>query len=124
MLQVDMDHRLLYQRAIDALLLEADQKWPFGNDSRQVAGIPALVLQEEVLVVRKAQHRHSLVCAAGRILAKEQRVFALQLGKFGDEGRHQANRIAKLRPELQDDAHIVMRHIVEHCVSRHRNSGG
>lgn len=117
--QVDMDHRLLHQGTVDALLLETDQERPLGDDARQVTGSPAPVLQKQILVLCKAQQRHRLVGAGGRILAKKQRIFALQLGEFGDEGRHQTERVAELGAKAQDDADVVMRHVVEDCVSRH-----
>ncbi len=114
-----MDHRLLHQGPVDVLLLETDQERSLGNDARQVAGIPAPVLQKQVFILCEAQQRHRPVTTPGRILAEEQRVLALQLGIFGHEGRHNAHRIAEFRTKAQDHAQVVMRHVVEHCVSRH-----
>ena len=85
--QVDVDDRFVAQLAVDALLLETDQERPLGDRTGQVGGVPAPVLQEQVLVALETQQRHRLPLSALAVLAEEDRVLALQLGELGREGR-------------------------------------
>ncbi len=68
--------------------------WP----GRYVAS-PAIALQEQVLVCRKAEQRHGLVLAAFGIPAEENWVFALQLGKLGRICGHHSDGVAEAAAE-------------------------
>ncbi|MNT30011.1 hypothetical protein D3C72_1657810 [compost metagenome] len=119
MVQVHVQHRFPGERAIDALLLESDEEGALGCRPWQVGGIPATVLQEQVLVLLEPQQGHRLPVTGGGVLAKKEGIFALQLGKRAGVGRHHAHRIAKLGPEAGGHPEVAVGDVVEHFVTRH-----
>src|SRR5690606_18203103 len=74
-----------------------------------------------VLVLGEAQQGHRVVRAL-RVLAQEDRVFALQLRELGRIGRHHADLVAELGAEVGADAQVLVRDVVEQLVAGHRES--
>src|SRR5690606_6124395 len=122
MARVDMDHRFALQLAADALLLEADQERAPRDRARQVAGVPAVALDVEVLAAVATEQRDGLE-AAGLVLAEEDRILALHLGELGRPHRHQSGGIAKFGAEVGQDAQVLVGQVIEQLVLRHFSSG-
>ena len=71
----------------------------------------------------KPEQRHGLILAASRILAEEDRVFALQFGILGRKRRHHADVVAEFGAEARDHPQILVVDVVEQFVSGHLGSG-
>ncbi|MNC32747.1 hypothetical protein D3C75_811140 [compost metagenome] len=119
MIQIHVQHRFPGKRTIDVAFLEADQEWPFRRGTGQVGGVPATVLQEQVLVLFEPQQGHRLPAARGGVPAQEDGIFPLQFGELARIGRHHAHRVAELGAEAGGHTQVPMGNVVEHFVTRH-----
>ena len=96
MVEIDVDHRLADHIAVHFPLAEPDQERPALLDRRDVTGIPAVVVQEQVLVLVEPQQRDRLEIAA-RVPAEEDRILTLRVGEFGREDQDVVDVVAELR---------------------------
>ncbi len=113
-IQVHVDHGLV--------ALEADEERPARHDSRNVAGVPAVLVEEEILSFSEAQQRHGEEAARAGVLAEQDRVFALHVAPFGGEGDHAADVVPQLGRMPRDDAQVLVRDVVQQGVFGHCSS--
>jgi len=118
-IHVDVDHGLAAHFAAFLALLEANEEGPARHDPRDVPGIPAITIEIQVLVLGKAQQGHRGVLPCIRVLAEEDRVFALYVGVFGREGHDDPDVVAVLRARARDHPEVLVLNVVQHLVSGH-----
>ena len=112
MVEIDVDHRLADHIAVHFQITEADQEWPALLDCRDIAGIPAVVVQEQVFVLVEPQQRDRLEIA-GLVPAEEDRVLALREGELGREDQHIVDIVAELRRVPGSDPEVLVRDVVQ-----------
>jgi hypothetical protein len=79
-------------------------------------------VEVEILVLGKPEHRHRQIVVGARFLAEEDRIFALCFAELGREDGHAADVVPELHRAARDDAQILVLHIVQEDVTRHRVS--
>ena len=95
MVEVDVDHRLGALRRRRAC--QSDQERAALLHGGHVAGLPAALVEEQILVPVEPEQRDRLERAV-RILAEEDRIFALDLLELGREDQHLVDAVAERRP--------------------------
>jgi|GEM_PF-6821525 len=120
MIEIDMDHRLVDDFAVDLGLAKSDQERPALQYRRNVTAVPALALlgQEQVLVFVETEQREclqtTLVAAA-----KQNRILALDMNEFGRKDQRHVDVVAELGGEARADAQVLVSDIVERNGSGH-----
>jgi hypothetical protein len=114
-----VNHRLATDFAAILPLLESDQEGTSGHDTGHIGGIPAVTLEEQVLVAGEAQQRNTGVFARIGILAEKNGVLAQDLRELGGKGRHGSDGFPKILAVARDDAQVLVFDVVKQDVSGH-----
>ena len=93
-------------------VLKADQERLAPHHRRHVPGVPAVVVEKEVLPFLKAEQRHR-VEAAVRILLKQDRVERLDVAELEWKGGNLHHGVAVAGGPLGDDAHVLVIDVVQ-----------
>jgi hypothetical protein len=117
-----VNHRILPRLAVDFALLKADQERAARDQRRDVAGIPAIAIEEQILVLFEAEQGHRQVLARGRVPPEQNGIFPLDIAELGRESDHAADVVPELGGVPRDHPEVGVGDVVEQSMLRHRGS--
>ena len=109
---VDLPRSVAIGRAADQERLDAERE-------RTIAGVPAPVLDEQILVLLEPHQRQCRKTVALDVQPKQDRELVLQPAKFVRHGKTGHHVVAKRRADPGMDAQVAMSGIVENLVLAH-----